>query len=213
MRLNAETAEYDRFLAVAGVYWAHNVRTPPTGDAPGAILVEALHQDIRVTLRNLTVANALRRIVPARLILYTGTDQYWDRALWTRFDVSLVERLGKAYGADAVIDVHRIVDERIAGTTGELRVAGRLIGPSNQPPISDTELAENIYATTCRLLRVPRLSCGCTSRSNSQSSRVSGSCGAPNSMPRHRSAGRRSASARRGSATNCATSCVDRIRP
>lgn len=157
MRLNADTAEYDRFLAVAGTYWSHNIRTPPTGDAPGCILVEALHQDIRVTLRNLTVANALRRIFPARLVVYTGTDEYWDRALWTRFDFSLVDKLGRAYGADDVIDVHRIVDERIAGSTRELRVAGRVVPPSTRPPIPPDELDTVTYATVCRLLQTPRL--------------------------------------------------------
>lgn len=164
MRLNADTAEYERFLAVAQVYWSHNVR--PVTSGSGCVLVEALHQDIRVTLRNLTVANALRRIFPARLIVYTGSDPYWDEALWTRFDTSLVVKLARAYGADAVVDVHRIVDERIAGTAGVSgtagtatppRVAGRTLRSGTRPPIGDAELEAVGYASACRLLRQPRL--------------------------------------------------------
>ncbi|GAA4209422.1 hypothetical protein [Actinocatenispora rupis] len=161
MRLNADTAEFDRFLAVASVYWSNNVRAAPTGDAPGAILVEILHQDLRVALRNLTVANALRRVFPARLIVFTGTDADWSEALWTRFDTSLVRKLATAYQADDVIDVHELVDRYVAAGDGpapDATVAGRpLPHDTHRPPISPADLDENVYATAARLLRVPRL--------------------------------------------------------
>ncbi|MGA8112723.1 MAG: hypothetical protein WCA46_03560 [Actinocatenispora sp.] len=163
MRLNADTVEFERFLAVASVYWSNNIRTPPSGDEPGCILVEILHQDLRVALRNLTVANALRRIFPARLIVYTGTDQDWSKALWTRFDTSLVRQLAAAYQATDVIDVHEAVTARIAAAEGdgevpELAVGNRILPvDTGRPGIAPEDLESIVNATACRLLQVPRL--------------------------------------------------------
>ena len=157
MRLNAATAEFDRFRAVASVYWSNNIR--PAGPGAGTIVVEVLHQDLRVALRTLTVANALRRVFPARLIVLTGSDSDWHDALWTRFDTGLVRELAEAYRADDVLDVHELVDAQLA-TDGAVRfgAAGRDVPASTgRPPIDAAELAANRYATACRLLQVPRL--------------------------------------------------------
>ncbi|GIL25182.1 hypothetical protein [Actinocatenispora comari] len=178
MRLNAATAEFDRFLAVASVYWANNVR--PVGPGAGTILVEVLHQDLRVALRTLTVANGLRRIFPARLIVLTGSDPDWHDALWTRFDTGLVRKLAAAYQADDVLDVHELVDTYLASGAGRppgadgpgdaaghggwagrgpaFTVAGRGVPvATGREPLDAAELAANRYATAARLLRVPRL--------------------------------------------------------
>ncbi len=161
MRLNADTAEFDRFLAVATAYWADNICPPPAEVDGGCILVEVLHQDLRVALRNLTVANALRRLFPARLIVFTGTDQDWSSALWTRFDTSLVRRLAAAYHADGVLDVHEAVTARLAApesTPPTVELAGRLLSTDpGTPPIAPADLDAIVYATACRVLRVPRL--------------------------------------------------------
>jgi hypothetical protein len=155
MRLHAQPATFDRFLDVASVFWQNN--TLPSGPSDdGVILVEALHQDIRVTLRNLSVANGLRRISPASLVAVTGTDDDWFEALWTAFDVSLVDRMARAYGADDVLDIHALVNARLAGDAETLTVAGRPVrdgGPGIAPDVLDAI----VDATACRLLRIPRL--------------------------------------------------------
>lgn len=160
MRLQAQTVEFDRFRETAEVFWRNAIQ--PTGER--WILVEALHQDIRVSLRNLTVANALRRVFPAKLAVLTGTDEDWYAALWSDFDVSKVEQLARAYAADAVIDIHDLVDTRVAAgeaVPSELHVAGRRIDADAAPTrIDPRQLDHIVNATACRVLRVPRLSPG-----------------------------------------------------
>lgn len=156
MRLYAQSATFDRFLEVADLFWRNN--TLPVGSGDGVILTEGLHQDIRVTLRNLSVANALRRIVPASVAVVTGTDDDWHEALWSSFDTSLVGRLARGYGASDVLDIHTIVDQHIAGgPVPDLVVAGRPV-PEIPPGIPADVLDTIVDATACRILRVPRLS-------------------------------------------------------
>lgn len=158
MRLSVQPGTFDRFLDVADVFWRNNTLPAPTMGT-GVILTEALHQDIRVTLRNLNVANALRRIFPAPLAVVTGTDDDWYNALWSGFDVSLVDRLARSYGASDVMDIHAYVDQRIAaagGTPPELLVAGHRIDEI-ETGIAPAHLDAIIDATTCRVLQVPRL--------------------------------------------------------
>ncbi len=161
MRLMAKSAEFERFLPAAALFWHNNILPPPPlHSGEPWIIVEALHQDIRVSLRNLAVAGALRRITPARLLVLTGTDEDWFTALWTGFDVTVVDRLARAYGADDVLDIHRAIDERLAppgAEPPELVVAGRRLVevPSG---IDRGDLTTMVDATACRVLRVPRLS-------------------------------------------------------
>ena len=114
---------FAEFCADANQFWRAN--TIPAGRSDPVVLVEAMSQDLRVTIRNLTVANALRRMVPARLVVYTGSDEDWNDILWTYFDKDALTDLARAYGAVDVIDVHELVDQRVAGTgPKELVVAG-----------------------------------------------------------------------------------------
>ena len=102
MWLQANKQEWKHFLTAAEVFWQKNL-TPAQDDA--VILVEAFHQDLRVTLRNLAVANAIRRFRPAKMIVFTGVEEAWKKTLWHGFDVAAVRELAAAYGADATIDV------------------------------------------------------------------------------------------------------------
>lgn len=153
-------AEFDRFRSAAEVFWRNNVL--PSDDADTWILVEALHQDIRVSLRNLTVANALRRVFPAKLAVLTGTDEDWYAALWSDFDVSKVRELATAYGADAVVDVHDLIDTRVAAgveVPATFLVGDREVVVDAAPSrIDPAQLDHVVRATACRVLRVPRLS-------------------------------------------------------
>jgi hypothetical protein len=132
--LNANKQDWKQFLGAAEVFWRKNL--PPAAD-DAVILVEAFHQDLRVTLRNLAVANAIRKIRPARLVVFTGVEDAWRKTLWKGFDVSLVRELAEAYGASDTIDVWDIVRK------------------SNRKPSFD--VSGYVTATDARLAKLPRL--------------------------------------------------------
>ncbi|HEY1489166.1 MAG TPA: hypothetical protein VGF84_23875 [Micromonosporaceae bacterium] len=158
MRLYAQPGTFERLLDTATTFW-HNNTLPRQGGDDGVIVVEALHQDIRVALRTLSVANGLRRVSPASVVAVTGTDEDWYEALWSGFDVALVDRLARAYGATDVMDIHALVDARLAAADGpmpDLMVAGRHL-PEIAAGIAPHDLEAIVDATACRLLRVPRL--------------------------------------------------------
>lgn len=152
-----ELTDFDDFLDAARTFWRTNL--PPDGER--VILVEAMSQDLRVTLRNMTVANALRRVEPARVVVYSGADEDWNQVVWTYFNLDEIRQLCEAYGAAHVMDVHRLVDARVAGgdlDDDEFRVFGLDLGgdlPASAIP--DDEFARIVDATTCRMARVPRM--------------------------------------------------------
>ncbi|MEU4559351.1 hypothetical protein AB0F72_13270 [Actinoplanes sp. NPDC023936] len=135
MWLQANKQEWKHFLTAAEVFWQKNL--PPASD-DAVILVEAFHQDLRVTLRNLAVANAIRRMHPSRLVVFTGVEEAWQKTLWQGFDVALVRELASAYGADETIDVWDLV-RKSSGAT----------------PTFDT--SGYVAATDARLAKLPRL--------------------------------------------------------
>ena len=112
-----------------------------------------MSQDLRVTLRNLTVANALRRIEPARLVVYSGADEDWNQIVWTYFNLDEIRQMAVAYGAEAVFDAHELVDQRVAGNAEELVVAGVDLGGDLPDSGIPTEAFDDIvYATACRMV-------------------------------------------------------------
>ncbi len=149
-----ELTNFDPFLGVASSFWANNVLEP----GERIILVEAMSQDLRVTLRNLVVANALRRIEPARLVVYSGADEDWNQIVWTYFNLAEISAMAMAYGAEQVFDAHELVDRRVAGETVDLTVAGVDLGGE----LPDSQIPEAVFdqivdATTCRMARVARM--------------------------------------------------------
>ncbi len=148
-----DTAEFPQFCTTAFEFWRRNLL--PGGER--VILVEAMSQDIRVTLRNLTIANALRRFIPAKLVVFTGADDDWNEILWTFFDSDVLSAISRAYGAVDVIDIHELVDSRIADREpGDLHVAGKdlpVAGSGIEPAVLD----EIVRATLCRVLKVARV--------------------------------------------------------
>ena len=154
MWLRADKKAFEGFLDAAAVYWRKNLGSTAS---QRYLVVEVFHQDIRVALRNLAVANAIRRIVPAQLVVVTGVEQMWHDALWTEFDVQLVRRLAEAYGASEVIDLYRLVEGPArSAEPGAVRLElfGRPLVPG--PPISEQTLAEFVSATYCRVTKRPR---------------------------------------------------------
>lgn len=149
-----ELTDFNPFCETASTFWRVNVL--PENER--IILVEAMSQDLRVTLRNLTVANALRRIEPARLIVYSGADEDWNQIVWTYFNLDEIRQMALAYGAEVAFDAHELVDRRVQGTAEELMVAGVDLGgelpESKIPPEAFDQI---VYATACRMARVARL--------------------------------------------------------
>jgi hypothetical protein len=160
VKLDADLRSFERFLATASVYWRNNLPETP---GPNWIIVEAMHHEFRVILRNLTLANAVRRIAPARLLVLTGTDADWHDALWDDFDAGRIRGLAEAFGASEVIDVHDLADRIVAAPAGEqfrFSAGGRecAVGaPAPWPPIAPGAFDACVDATACRLDRVPRL--------------------------------------------------------
>jgi hypothetical protein len=149
-----ELTDFRPFCETASAFWKVNVL--PEGER--IILVEAMSQDLRVTLRNLTVANALRRIEPARLVVYSGADEDWNQIVWTYFNLDEIRQMAVAYGAEAVFDIHELVDKRVAGTAEQLVVAGvDLGGELAEAEIPEKAFDDIVYATACRMARVARL--------------------------------------------------------
>ena len=144
MWLNANNKELQWFLESSTVYWEKNLPRP-ADDA--VILVEAFHQDIRVNLRNLAFANAIRKLRPARMIVFTGVEDAWRRTLWSGFDVGIVRQVAEAFGAAETIDVWELVRQ------------------SPARPI-DAVVTEYTDATYCRLAKVPRLPADYQSRAD-----------------------------------------------
>jgi hypothetical protein len=148
-----DNEEFPPFLAAASEFWQRNVL--PDGER--VILVDAMSQDIRVAMRNLTVANALRRFIPARVVVYTGADDDWNDILWTYFEADALAAISRVYGAVDVINVHDLVDGRIDNPgSGELHVAGKDL-PVTGSGIEPAVLEEIVRATVCRVLKLPRV--------------------------------------------------------
>jgi len=149
-----EPLDLRNFAATATEFW--RTQLPPAGER--VVLVEAMSQDLRVTLRNLTVANALRRVEPARLVVYSGADEDWNQVVWSYFDLDTIANLCRIYGAEQVFDIHRLVDDRVAGRPVDLVVAGVDLGGELPEAATPTARFEQIVeATACRMAMVARL--------------------------------------------------------
>ncbi|MGH3368882.1 MAG: hypothetical protein ACRDPR_02680, partial [Nocardioidaceae bacterium] len=119
-----ELTNFPPFCDVAATFWRNNVLQE--GDR--VILVEAMSQDLRVTLRNLTVANSLRRMEGAKLVVFSGADEDWNQIVWTYFNLDEISQMASAYGACEVFDAHRLIDDRVAGRAVDVTVAGVELG-------------------------------------------------------------------------------------
>ncbi|MBW9209506.1 hypothetical protein KV100_07545 [Mumia sp. zg.B21] len=134
------------------------VRLTVPASGSRVILVEAMSQDLRVTMRNVLAANAIRKLEPARMIVYSGSDDLWKAAVWTWFDMERISEVARGYGASEVFDVHDMVDARERGEAVGRTVAGVDVSAAHPVEHLKGEVFENIvYATACRMKRVPGL--------------------------------------------------------
>jgi hypothetical protein len=150
----AELTEFPAFCAAARTFWRCNTQPP----ADPVVLVEAMTPDLRITMRNLATANAIRRIVPSRLVVLTGSDPDWDRLRTGSADPAHLEAIARAYGADDVVDVHALAG-RLTATAppATFSVAGHSFSTSSlSSGIDPAVLDRTVAATAARLLRTVR---------------------------------------------------------
>ncbi|GGJ91820.1 hypothetical protein GCM10010123_22040 [Pilimelia anulata] len=100
---------YQRFLDEAHVYWCGQLAAP---HADQVVLAEVGHPDPRVLLRVLTLANAVRRLHPARLVLLAGADG----------EPPELGPLAAAYAADEIVDIAGRTERRVTALAA--RAAG-----------------------------------------------------------------------------------------
>lgn len=142
------------FLGVAKDFWVDNLGAP----GERVILVEAMSQALKVTLRNLTLANALRRVQPSRVIVFSGADEDWNQVVWTRFNLDEIRQLAAAYDVAEFFDIHQLVDQRAAGSSVDLEVGGvQLGGELPDSGISAARFDHFVSSTSCRMAKVARL--------------------------------------------------------
>ncbi|NRQ30719.1 hypothetical protein HII36_02555 [Nonomuraea sp. NN258] len=143
MHLVGDDEQFDRLIIAAEAYWAHR---PASAATSRYVVAEAMHEDVRVIVRNLLMANVICELTSSRLIVLTGTDAEWTEALWEEFDVERVRRLAEAFGAAEVIDAHDLVDRHLADG-----------GDGPAPGIDPEAMTAMENATLVRLARVPRI--------------------------------------------------------
>ncbi|MGB9372658.1 MAG: hypothetical protein WCA82_00715, partial [Jiangellales bacterium] len=157
VKLRCEDGPFELLLSSAAGFWSRVAGT----DGRRVLIVDAMNQDFRVQLRQLTVANVLRSLEPSDLVVVTGPDQLWVDSIWPDdFVVEHSDRMAEAYGARDVLNLNAIVETTLADDLGSpFSVAGRDCPPLySVESLLDTDAVDRVAdATACRMLKVPRL--------------------------------------------------------
>ena len=104
-------SHFDAMCVTAGRFWPRCVL--PSGEE--VIFVDLLMQDVRVALRNLTLANGIRRMHPARIVALVGPDPDWRDTIWQYYDTDQLSKMATAWGAVDVIDVGQMIADTLQG--------------------------------------------------------------------------------------------------
>ncbi|XVX19326.1 hypothetical protein ACQP1U_13530 [Actinomycetota bacterium] len=145
--------QYDQLCLTASRFWPRNVL--PAGEP--IIFVDLLMQDIRVAIRNLTVANAIRRVTPARIVALVGPDVDWNETIWQYYDLERMSAIALAYGATDVIDIGQLVTDLADGQPAELVIAGQTVPLPDATAMKPALYGDVLEATAVRVIRVPRV--------------------------------------------------------
>lgn len=150
---------FQSYVDVAERYWRRQVpclRTPAAEreELPW-IVVDLQIPDVRVSLRNLAVANAIRRVQPARVLAVVGQTPEWYEVFHeyqSLVDTEVEMGLAGAHGVDAVLHVPALADARLhdrAAGTGCVPdiLVGEHTVPEAAPSLSD-DLRERIVRST-----------------------------------------------------------------
>ncbi|GGK30171.1 hypothetical protein GCM10010124_23670 [Pilimelia terevasa] len=110
---------YQRFLDEAHVYWRGHL-APAHGDQ--LVVADGSHRDPRALIRVLTLANAVRRLHPARLVLIGPAPADGAEA-----DAAPLAALAAAYAVDEVVDLAGRTDRQVTALAA--RAAGAAAPP------------------------------------------------------------------------------------
>ncbi|MBO1756156.1 hypothetical protein [Allobranchiibius sp. CTAmp26] len=147
---------FDPVLGAARSFWCTRTSGRAEGvDAPH-ILVELLTQDIRVSLRSLSVAGSLSVATGARIVAVVGSEPQWEARVWTGYDAATLRDLALAYGAVDVVDLRRVLPQVIHGRD-RLDVDGAQVPLADAPALDRAHLAQILDATGARIRGVPRM--------------------------------------------------------
>lgn len=144
-------AVFDAMCNLAENFWQLN--TMPRTHGP-IIYVDMLAQDVRVGIRNLTLAAAMQRHHNARIVALVGPDPYWADMIWSYYDIERMSQLSRAYGAEEVLDMRDLVERSIAGQE-TFELLGETLTIPKQTAATPERYADIAEATQLRALRVP----------------------------------------------------------
>ncbi|MCE1179851.1 MAG: hypothetical protein LWW86_12610 [Micrococcales bacterium] len=144
---------FDQLCVGAERFWPVNVL--PAGEQ--VIVVDLLMQDIRLAIRNLTVANAIRRFTPARIVALVGPAPDWLEEIWQYYDLERFTALARAYGVTDFIDLGALVCDLVDGRAVEPVIDGRPVPLPAASAVDPALFAEVLDATVVRIARVPRV--------------------------------------------------------
>lgn len=145
-------SHFDAMCVTAGRFWPRCVL--PSGEE--VIFVDLLMQDVRVALRNLTLANGIRRMHPARIVALVGPDPDWRDTIWQYYDTDQLSKMATAWGAVDVIDVGQMIADTLQGVN-TFEVAGHTITLPETTDIPQQEYDDIVAATAVRIMRVPEV--------------------------------------------------------
>ncbi len=144
---------FDAMCAAARNHWQLNTLDRTSGPV---LYVDMLSQDIRVAIRNLTLAAAMQRHVPCRMVALVGPDAYWADMIWSYYDQEHMEQVAQAYGAVDVIDLGMLVDEVLEGRE-VFSMLDEPVQVERERRADPQRYAEITEATHLRALRIPVL--------------------------------------------------------
>ncbi|WP_374968535.1 hypothetical protein [Terrabacter sp. BE26] len=146
---------FDAMCAAAAIHWRTTL--PQADEDAPVVLVDLLMQDLRLALRTLTLANSVRRMQAARLVVLVGPNRHWHDGIWDGYDRERWLQLARAYGADDVIDVAGLTGLLEAGSPTVELLGGRFPAAPSQDETALRRLRTLSDSTAVRVLRVPRL--------------------------------------------------------
>lgn len=145
-------ADFRLCTEIAQRYWEVNA----SHNADEFIFVDLMVQDLRVAIRNLTMANGIRRTTPATLIGIVGADPEWEHAVWDYHDESAVRRLAEAYGVHHFVSLGTLAEEVRQGKSPEVTIGDRHVRITKEHGLPASYIEGEAVSSALRILRFPR---------------------------------------------------------
>lgn len=141
-------------LRSADTFWRARL-----GDLPRCsehILVELLTQDLRVSLRCLSLAASLSVATGARIIAVVGSEPQWEHRVWTGYDAAMLRDMALSWGAVDVMDLRTTLPAVRDGATA-VQVDGMTLPVAASATIDPIHLSRILDATGARIRGVPAM--------------------------------------------------------